>query len=260
MPEEDLKVTLVQSTLHWEDIQKNLEGFTERIEKKLPPSDIIILPEMFTTGFTMNSEALAEPMDGRTVRWMTDMAKQTGRVIVGSMIAVEDGRHYNRMVWMPPNGEYRTYDKRHLFRFAGEDQYYSPGKERCIVEWKGWRIQLSVCFDLRFPVWLRNRDDHDLLICNANWPEPRRDAWKTLLKARAIENQVYVAGVNRVGEDGKGMHYAGDSAVVHPKGHVIDAPEPFEESSMTLTLSANDLNEFREKFPVLLDRDEFRLE
>jgi omega-amidase len=260
MPEEDLKVTLIQSSLHWEDIEKNLEHFRELLHRRLPPSDIVVLPEMFTTGFSMNSEELAEPMDGRSVRWMEEMARQTGKVFVGSIIAEENGHHYNRMIWMPPNGERILYDKRHLFRFAGEDRYYTPGRERRIVEWKGWRIQLSICFDLRFPVWLRNQDDHDVLICNANWPEPRREAWQTLLRARAIENQVYVVGVNRVGEDGKGMAYAGDSAVVHPKGHAIDEAEAFQENCLTLTLSADDLKDFREKFPVLLDRDRFRLE
>lgn len=260
MPEEDLKVTLVQSSLYWEDIGKNLEHFRDLLHRQLPPSDIVVLPEMFTTGFSMNSEELAEPMDGRSVRWMEEMARQTGKVIVGSIIAEEDGRHYNRMIWMPPDGERICYDKRHLFRFAGEDRYYSPGNERCIVEWKGWRIQLSICFDLRFPVWLRNQDDHDVLICNANWPEPRREAWQTLLRSRAIENQVYVVGVNRVGEDGKGMPYTGDSAVIHPKGHAIDEAEASQESCLTLTLSADDLKDFREKFPVLLDRDRFRLE
>lgn len=260
MPEEDLKLTLVQSSLHWEDVPANLEMFSEKLDRNLPPSDVVVLPEMFSTGFTMNSERLAEPMDGRTMKWMKETARELDRVVTGSFIAEEEGEHFNRMVWMPPDGDHSVYDKRHLFRFAGEDRHYSPGKKRRIVQWKGWRIQLSVCFDLRFPVWLRNRDDHDLLICNANWPEPRNEAWKVLLRARAIENQTFVAGVNRVGEDGKGMKYSGDSAVIHPKGHVIDGPEPYEEGTMTLTLSAEDLKDFREKFPVLLDRDSFRLE
>lgn len=257
---EDLQVTIVQMSLHWEEKEKNLAMFGDKLDKLEKPGDLVLLPEMFTTGFSMNSSELAETEEGPTVSWMREQAQKTGAVLAGSFIASERGHAYNRMVWMPPEGPYETYDKRHLFRFAGETEYYSPGRERKIVTLKGWRIQLSICFDLRFPVWLRNRQDHDLLLCNANWPEPRRNAWQTLLRARAIENQVYVMGVNRVGEDGKGLPYAGDSAVIDPKGEAISKTQPYAESIETVTLSREELERFREKFPIHQEADPFTLD
>ncbi len=256
---EDLTITIVQNGLHWEDKEKNRRMFSEKLGSLKEPGDIVFLPEMFTTGFSMSSGRLAETNDGPTMAWMREEAKKSGAAIAGSFIAREGDNHYNRMVWMQPDGSFATYDKRHLFRFASETEYYSPGTERRIVEWKGWRIQLSVCFDLRFPVWLRNREDHDVLLCNANWPEPRRNAWQTLLKARAIENQVYVAGVNRVGQDGKGLRYAGDSAVIDPKGNPISQTEPYEENIETVRLSWEELVRFREKFPIHMEADRFAL-
>ncbi len=257
---EDLQVTIVQTSLYWEDKEKNMAMLGEKLDELESPGDLILLPEMFTTGFSMNSSELAETEEGPTVSWMREQAQKTGAVLAGSFIASEKGHAYNRMVWMPPTGSHETYDKRHLFRFAGETEYYSPGQTRKIVSLKGWRIQLSICFDLRFPVWLRNRQDHDLLLCNANWPEPRRNAWRTLLRARAIENQVYVVGVNRVGKDGKELAYAGDSAVIDPKGEGISKTHPYEESIETVALSWGELERFREKFPIHQEADPFTLD
>ncbi len=254
----DLRITTLQSSLHWEDIDRNLAMFEEKLEP-VGPTDLIVLPEMFTTGFTMNSRELAEPMDGRTVEWMKAQAAKKDTTLCGSAIIKEGKEYFNRMIWMPPNGHFSTYDKRHLFRFAGENEHYNPGHERRIVDLKGWRVQLSICFDLRFPVWLRNRNDHDLLICNANWPEPRSNAWQILLRARAIENQVYVVGVNRVGKDDNDQSYSGDSAVIGPKGETMSSIPPSEEHLATHELSWEELERFRDKFPVLRDADDFDL-
>lgn len=255
----DLTITLIQTPLHWHERALNLEIIAQKIEALPTPTDLIILPEMFTTGFTMQAPALAEPMSGPTLPWLKNMAAATGAAITGSLIIEEAGKYYNRLVWMPPDGRYTYYDKKHLFRMAGEPQVYAAGTKREIVTWRGWRICPLICYDLRFPVWSRNvQNEYDLLLYVANWPAPRSTAWKSLLPARAVENCAYVAGVNRVGEDGHGHAYAGDSMVINYQGEVLIPPTD-EEYNPTVTLSYQELVSFRESFPVYLDADAFTL-
>lgn len=255
----NLTLTLIQSSLHWEDIPANLAMFEEKIWQIDQPTDLIILPEMFNTGFTMNAVQVAEPMNLHTFKWMKQQAKQTGAVVTGSYIVKEREQCYNRLVWMRPDGSYDTYDKRHLFRMANEHLTFSKGKKRLVTEWKGWRICPLICYDLRFPVWSRNHhQEYDLLLYVANWPQARSHAWKTLLQARAIENLAYTVGVNRVGLDGNEIPYSGDSAVVSYKGEFL-FHQPDEESLHTIRLDKEALSEFREKFPAFLDADEFDL-
>ena len=263
---QDLKITLIQSELHWEDIGANLAMFEEKIWQIGEPTDVIVLPEMFTTGFTMNAEKLAEMMNMRTFKWMKQIADQTGALLLGSFVANVHERFYNRLLWMEPGGNYKTYDKRHLFRMAAEHQTYTPGESLLIGYWKGWKICPLVCYDLRFPVWSRNRwnaslkkPNYDLLVYVANWPKVRINAWETLLKARAIENLSYVAGVNRVGLDGNGIEHNGQSAIMNPKGEPIFLVED-TQSIKTIELSANSLQAYRDKFPAFLDADDFSIE
>ena len=255
----DLKISLVQSMLHWEDAMANLEMFSERLGPLAGHTDLIVLPEMFNTGFSMNSVKLAETMEGATVQWLKEQARRLGAAIYGSAIIEENGRFFNRGLFATRDGRISSYDKRHLFRMAQEHDHFSPGTERVIVELGGWRILLQVCYDLRFPVFSRNRNDHDLMLYVANWPEARRYPWGQLLIARAIENQSCVVGVNRVGMDGNGIHYSGDSVVVDPKGLVIGACAPAKEEIVTSVLDHAALLEFREKFPAGLDADDFDL-
>jgi predicted amidohydrolase len=262
----DLKVTIIQSDLHWEDIGANLSMFEEKIWRISGSTDVIVLPEMFTTGFTMAAPRLAEMMNLRTTKWMRQMADQTGALILGSFIANVHERYYNRLLWMEPGGHYKTYDKRHLFRMANEHKTYSAGESLLIGSWKGWRICPLVCYDLRFPVWSRNRFEitsrrlaYDLLIYVANWPTIRIDAWDALLKARAIENLSYTIGVNRVGQDGTGIEYNGHSAFIGPKGENIFSTEGME-TIKTIEINANSLQAYRDKFPAYLDSDEFSIE
>lgn len=263
----ELRVSLVQCDLRWEDPAENCRRLEEALgELGSEQTDLIVLPEMFATGFTMNSREMAEPMaESRTLAWLQAQARQRGCVITGSVAIVEGGQYYNRLLWVTPEGEVTPYDKRHLFRMAGEHERYGMGDERVIVELKGFRLLLSVCYDLRFPVWLRQQPtesvhfEYDALLCVANWPAPRRHPWRILLQARAIENLCYVIGVNRVGEDAKGLAYAGDSLLVDFKGEaLIDRPrdEPF---IATGTLSREALREFRDKFPAWQDADDFTL-
>lgn len=259
-----MNITLLQTDLHWQNPVANRAMLEERIFGLPTPTDLIVLPEMFTTGFTMDARAVAEPMNLTTFRWMRQMAAQTGAVVTGSYVVQEGGRFYNRLVWMEPDGSFDTYDKRHLFRMAGEDHTYTAGTRRIVKEWKGWRICPLICYDLRFPVWSRNKViapnqlDYDLLLYVANWPAVRRQPWNTLLQARAIENLSYVAGVNRVGADGNGMLHSGDSAIIDFKGEVV-----FRETDVETThqqpLSLGELRAFRAKFPAYLDADGFRL-
>ena len=254
---QDLNITCIQSDLYWEDKAKNLDMFSAKIASIQEPTDIIVLPEMFPSGFTMNVEQMGEPMDGATMKWLVQQAQNTECVITGSLIVKDDDAHFNRLIWMQPDGKFYTYDKRHLFRMMKEDHYFSPGKLKLIVEWKGWKICPLICYDLRFPVWSRNRDDYDCLIYIANWPEARKNAWSTLLKARAHENQAYVIGVNRVGNDGNQISFSGDSAVIDPKGETISTFEPGKENIKTGTLSHAKLQEFRNNFPAGMDADQF---
>ncbi len=263
---QDLKITLIQSDIHWEDTEANLAMFEEKIWQIGNTTDVIVLPEMFTTGFTMNAHKLAEHMNMRTFKWMKQMADQTGALMLGSYIVTVHERYYNRLLWMEPGGHYKTYDKRHLFRMASENKVYSPGESLLVGTWKGWRICPLVCYDLRFPVWSRNRWDahshklnYDLLVYVANWPTTRIGAWDTLLKARAIENLSYVVGVNRIGLDGNGIEYNGNSVIISPKGEHIYINEG-TESMKTVELSSNSLEAFRDRFPAYQDADDFEIE
>jgi omega-amidase len=263
---QDLKITIIQSDLHWEDIGSNLAMFEEKIWQIGQATDVIILPEMFTTGFSMKANKLAEHMNMRTFKWMKQMADQTGALVLGSFIASVHDRYYNRLVWMEPGGVFKTYDKRHLFRMGEENQTYSPGESLLIGHWKGWRICPLICYDLRFPVWSRNRwnaslkrPSYDLLLYVANWPMVRINAWETLLKARAIENLSYVAGVNRVGVDGNGIEYNGQSFIIGPKGDSIFSGQEME-TIKTLQISSNSLHAYRDKFPAFMDADDFTID
>lgn len=259
-----MHITLLQTSLYWHDPVANRAMLEERVFNLEQPTDLIVLPEMFTTGFTMDARRVAEPMQLTTFRWMKQMAAQTGAVVTGSYVVQEGGNYFNRLVWMQPDGQFDTYDKRHLFRMAGEDGFYTAGSNRIIKEWKGWRICPLICYDLRFPVWSRNTNGqstdfaYDLLLYVANWPAARRHAWSTLLQGRAIENVSYVAGVNRVGTDGNGHPYSGDSALIDFKGDVLFRQADTEVVHQQ-TLSLNELQAFRQKFPANLDADRFEI-
>lgn len=259
MPTEDLRLALIQVPLYWEDAEANRD-FLDQWLNSIAPVDLVLLPEMFTTGFSMNAAALAEPLEGPTLAWMKDWAQQLGAVLAGSVIIEEEGHYYNRLIWMPPDGSYSYYDKKHLFSLAGEEKIYSPGKSSLIVEYKTWRINPLICFDLRFPVWCRNTRDFDLQLFVANWPKKRRHAWKTLLPARAVENVSYVAGLNRVGPDGNDVAHAGDSAIYDPLGKLLEGATPEKEMVFTTTLSAQELQKTREKFAFLEEQDSFSLD
>ena len=256
----DLKITLVQSSLMWEKAEYNRSHFSKLLEGiKKNSTHLILLPEMFTTGFTMAAEAFAEPMDGPSVQWMKELAKSKNAVVCGSLIIKEKNKFFNRLIWARPEGELLHYDKRHLFRMANEHETYSQGKKKLIVDLNGWNISPLVCYDLRFPVWSRSNGDIDLLLYVANWPERRSFAWKQLLIARAIENQCYVGGLNRVGLDGKDNTYSGDSVVLDPLGMPVTVIEPKRESVTTITLSKKQLSDLRKAFPVAMDSDKFKI-
>lgn len=266
-PAPQLRISLVQTSLAWEDKETNLDHLSKLIAPLTGKTDVVILPEMFSTGFSMNATSLAEDDSGAGLAWMKKQAARLDAVVTGSLITEDKGQFYNRLYWVTPDGEVKHYDKRHLFSFANEEQYYSAGEFRLIVEYKGWRICPLVCYDLRFPVWSRNHHHdgtsadtlYDLLIYVANWPKARRKPWMTLLEARAHENQVYVAGVNRIGEDGKGIDHSGDSALYSPKGEKLSTLAAHAEGVETVTLDWQALAEFREKFTVWKDKDDFRL-
>lgn len=257
-----LTVTTIQTVLHWEDKAANLQMLEEKIEGIGQPTHVVVLPEMFSTGFSMDAPLLAESMSGPTVQWMQRVATQKRVVLTGSLIIEESGKYYNRMIWMLPNGEMAHYDKRHLFANSGEDKAYTPGSRRCIVSVNGWKINLLVCYDLRFPVWARQQYkdgyEYDLMICVANWPNKRSHAWKTLLSARAIENQCYVVGVNRVGADAHDLQYSGDSMVIDPLGAVIYHKES-DEDVFTVELDKKPLVAVRELLPFWKEADQFDL-
>ena len=280
-----LAITTIQTKLHWEDKLANLQMFEEKILSIKEKTEIIVLPEMFSTGFSMQPAKLAETMDGDTVSWLQKVAEKRKAIITGSLIIKEpsasgqkgeDEIYFNRLIWMLPNGQFGIYDKRHRFAFAGEDQFYTAGNKRLIASVKGWKINLQVCYDLRFPVWSRQAPsqppppaggeepansqglEYDLLIYVANWPERRSTAWKSLLQARAIENQCYVTGVNRVGNDGNGIYHSGDSMVVDPMGEIMYHIKD-EEDIFTTVLNKDHLHSIREKFPFWKDADDFKI-
>ena len=255
-----LKIVLLQSRLSWEDPERNLRHFDKRIAKiKKDSADIIVLPEMFNTGFTMNAKQMAETMQGETVGWMKAHAISKNAAVCGSLIVKEKGKFYNRLVWTQPDGEVLWYDKRHLFRLASEHKTFSQGKKKLLFSFRGWKIFPLVCYDLRFPVWSRSDGTVDLILFVANWPEKRSYAWKQLLIARAIENQCFVAGLNRVGEDGKNIHYSGDSVILDPAGEPVVDFVSQDEKNIKATLRRKKLSELRKIFPVAMDRDQFRI-
>ena len=253
-----LRVTLVQTDLEWRDPAANRRRLAAHFRGLAGHTDLVLLPEMFSTGFCMDSEALAEPMDGPTVGWMREEAAATGCAIAGSLIVRDGDRRHNRLVWARPDGTLAHYDKRHLFRMAGEHDHYAAGDARLVVEHRGWRICPMVCYDLRFPVWSRSRGDYDLLLYVANWPARRAHAWNSLLRARAIENLSYVAGVNRIGRDGNGATYAGDSVVLDFLGQPISS-EGSGDRVETAVLDLESLRAYRASFPAHLDADAFEL-
>jgi len=253
-----LRVTMVQTELAWQDPAANRHRLAAHFRGLLGHTDLVVLPEMFSTGFSMDAQSLAEDMDGPTVGWMREEAAALGCVIAGSLIIREQGRCYNRLVWARPDGTTGHYDKRHLFRIASEQDHYAPGARREVLEVKGWRVCPMICYDLRFPVWSRSRDDYDLLLYVANWPQRRAHAWSTLLKARAIENLSYVVGVNRIGKDGNGATYAGDSVALDFLGQPLSS-EGGGDRVETAVLDLESLHAYRQSFPAHLDADRFEL-
>ncbi len=264
-----LTITIIQPNLVWENKKANLEMLAQKIESIKEKTEVVILPEMFSTGFSMKPEVLAETRHGETIEWMKKIASSKKIILTGSVIIEEGGKYLNRLVWMLPNGEYGVYDKRHLFAYGDEHNHYSAGNKRLIAQVKGWKINLQVCYDLRFPVWARQNpspnlsqgreeqvSEFDLLVYVANWPERRNTAWKTLLQARAIENQCYVVGVNRVGADGNNIYYSGDSMIIDPLGEILYT-KANDEDVFTYTLQKEKLEEVREKFPFWRDADSF---
>jgi predicted amidohydrolase len=265
-----LTITLIQPNLIWEDKETNLEMLSAKIRGIKEKTELVILPEMFSTGFSMKPEELAETMNGPTISWMKKTAADKKIILTGSLIVEEEGKYYNRLILMLPNQQYGFYDKRHLFAFANEHQHYTPGDKRLIASINGWKINLQICYDLRFPLWARQslpialnvvnetEPEYDLLVYVANWPERRNTAWKTLLRARAIENQSFVVGVNRVGEDGNNIYHSGDSTIIDPLGEII-YEKADEEDVFTYTLQKDRLTEVRTKFPFWKDADPFNL-
>lgn len=263
-----MKVTLIQTALHWEDRQKNLAHFDALVNSITETTHLIVLPEMFTTGFTMNPAKLAEPSNGEALAAMKKWAQQKNAVVTGSVSVEDGGKYYNRLFWVEPNGNFSTYDKRHLFRMAGEDKHYAMGTKKLITKLNNWHICPQVCYDLRFPVWSRNTfkktngvptAEYDVLLYVANWPEVRSYPWKQLLIARAIENQCYVIGVNRIGEDGNKFAHSGDSMVINPRGEIISKTLPNQQNIETIHLDKTYLEDFRITFPVGMDSDDFNL-
>jgi len=261
---QDLTIASVQSNLVWEDTQANLAAFDKKLQKLDRSFDLLILPEMFNTGFSINPGHIAEKPDGRTFAWMQQKAVALNATVTGSVLVEEAGKYYNRMFWVRPDGTFDAYDKRHLFRLGKEHKVFTAGQKRVIVNIKGWKVLLQVCYDLRFPVWSKNRFingayEYDLIIYVANWPAVRSYAWRHLLIARAIENQACVAGVNRVGEDGNHMIHSGDSMIINHLGDVVSQAPAHEETIITATLSYQSMKDFRKRFTVGLDWDEFKV-
>ena len=258
-----LSFSIIQTNLFWEDKGANLTHLEQKIMGIESYTEIIVLPEMFSTGFSMQPEIHAETMDGPTIEWMRRLSETKKVIITGSLIIKEEDKFYNRLIWMLPNGELGYYDKRHLFAFAGEDQHYTAGNKRLIASVKGWKINLQICYDLRFPVWARQtkgtESEYDVLLYVANWPEKRNHAWKTLLTARAIENQCVTIGVNRVGLDGNNNAHSGDSLIVGPLGEVLYHCA-YEEDVFNITLQKEEIANARSQFPFWKDADFFHIQ
>ncbi|QSW87182.1 amidohydrolase [Flavobacterium endoglycinae] len=253
-----MKIALIQSDLNWENASANRSNFESKINQVDPEVNLIVLPEMFSTGFTMNPSAVAETMEGETVSWMKAVSKQKNSAVTGSVVITENGKYFNRMLFVFPTGDIQHYDKRHLFSLAGEDKFYTAGNQKVIVEYLGWKICLQVCYDLRFPVFVRNVENYDLLLYVANWPKVRTNAWDALLKARAIENLSYVAGVNRVGLDAHDYEHTGHSQVVDFLGNYILEPQE-TEGVFVVDLDRNEMLETRKKLDFLSDKDVFEI-
>lgn len=257
----NLKITVFQAYLFWENIDKNLKNLSLRLSAGVrEKTDLIVLPEMFNTGFTMNVKELAEDMEGKTMQWMQKTAQIYDCVVTGSMAIKENGRFYNRLVWMLPDGSHQHYDKHHLFGMGDEDKHYTPGTQQLTVELKGWKIRLAICYDLRFPIWLRNAPDnlYDILLLVASWPDKRTPHWRTLIHARAVENQSYVIGVNRVGHDGNQVYHSGHSMCIDPYGNTVYY-KPEDEDLYTFSINYPDLEKTRRQFPFLQDADKFEI-
>lgn len=252
---DNLKITIVQPDIIWENPKANLDKYSRFLEN-IGKTDLIILPEMFTTGFSMEPEKLKEQMNGPSIKWMKKVAAEKNASVVGSLIIEENNRIFNRAFWIFPDGKIEKYDKRHLYTMGEEHLHYSPGKSKLIVEFKGWKFCPLICYDLRFPVWARNTEDYDVVLFMANWPSPRHHVWKNLLISRAIENQSYCFGVNRTGTDGTGLKYLGDSACISPKGKAEFMDK--NEKVQTFEISYSNLHTFRKNFPLLNDRDSFQ--
>ncbi|HCC70101.1 MAG TPA: amidohydrolase [Bacteroidales bacterium] len=255
-----MKITLVQSDIAWENKKTNFKKYESLLSGLSGKTDVVVLPEMFNTGFSMNSEELAEAMNGETVVWMREVSAETNYAILGSFIASDRGKYYNRLVFMKPDGDYCTYDKGHLFRMEKENMSYTKGNRTIIDSFKDWKFSLQICYDLRFPVWSRNKNNgYDILVYIANWPAVRRNVWNTLLIARAIENQCFVVGVNRIGRDENSIDYCGDTKLVDPRGNIVANTKMNTEEVITGEISLDELRAFREKFPVWLDADNFEI-
>lgn len=253
-----LKITTFQAYLFWENIEKNLQNLGLRLSSIREKTDLIVLPEMFNTGFSMNAERLAEDMGGRTMQWMNEQARKFGSVVTGTLMIRENGKFYNRLVWMRPDGTYEYYDKRHLFSLGKEDQTFTPGSKKLFVELNGFTICPMICYDLRFPVWMRNTNEapYDMLLLVASWPERRSHHWRTLIPARAVENQAYIVAVNRVGHDGLEVYHSGDSMCIDPNGKVVYY-KPNDEDLYTFSINKEEVDKARRDFPFLKDADDF---
>ncbi|MFO7940291.1 MAG: amidohydrolase [Bacteroidales bacterium] len=254
-----LSVHFLQSSIIWQDPEKN-RLYYEHLLTTVKNTDVLVFPEMFTTGFSMNPEELAEPHPGESLAQMQVWAVEKNALIVGSLMIKVQSVYYNRLYLVKPDGSFDYYDKRHLFRMGNEHEHYAAGTDRLITHWRGWRICPLICYDLRFPVWSRNRNDYDLLLYVANWPESRSGVWKTLLEARALENQAYCLGVNRVGTDGNDLTYSGDSRCISPKGEILAQAQPGKEEIVHIMLDKEELDSFRAKFPAHLDADTFHID
>ena len=256
----ELNIVAIQANLTWGNPEKNRLYFEQVINKLTSNTNLVVLPEMFSTGFTMKPSSVSETMNGATVSWMINMAKTHNIGIIGSMVIQENNQYFNRAIFVHPSGSLEIYDKRHLFSLAGEDRQYTPGTNRIVIQFKGWRICPFICYDLRFPVWSRNTDNYDLLLFMANWPIPRIDAWDTLLKARAIENMSYCIGVNRIGEDENGYQYNGHTSAYNFLGEKVASTAEGKEDVLHCEISKTKLDEFRQKLNFLKDQDSFKIQ